>query len=124
RMTKNIRVYELARELNVKSKEILTILQEELKLDIQNHMSMINDRVAQRVRELLRKDAAPAPAGQATAAPATTRKRSEPAAAKGAAVAAKPPVQAPQTQQRAERAERKQAEPDGRQPKAARSQRS
>ena len=55
-MSKSIRVYELARELDVKSKEVLRILQDEMNLEINNHMSTINDKVAKRVRQLLGDD--------------------------------------------------------------------
>jgi len=51
-LTKNLRVYELARELGVRSKEVLETLQEKMNIDVSNHMSTINDQVAARVREI------------------------------------------------------------------------
>lgn len=52
-MSKNMRVYQLARELDVESKEILRILQEQMNIDVTNHMSTINNQVAARVRQLV-----------------------------------------------------------------------
>ena len=52
-MSKSIRVYELARELNVESKSLLKILNEDMNIDVNNHMSTINDRVAARLRQLI-----------------------------------------------------------------------
>ncbi len=52
-MQKSIRVYELAKELGVKSKEILTILQRDMDIDVKNHMSSVNDQVASKVRALI-----------------------------------------------------------------------
>lgn len=53
-MSKSIRVYELARELNVESKRLLKILNEDLNIEVSNHMSTINDRVAARLRQIIR----------------------------------------------------------------------
>ena len=57
-MARSIRVYELARELDIKSKEVLALLQDELGLDVSNHMSTINHQVAERIRKLV-KDGTP-----------------------------------------------------------------
>ncbi|QBS37845.1 translation initiation factor IF-2 [Thermaerobacter sp. FW80] len=59
-MSRSIRIYELARKLGVQSKEILRILHDELNIDIQNHMSTINDQVARRITQILRGDSGPA----------------------------------------------------------------
>jgi translation initiation factor IF-2 len=53
-MSKSIRVYLLARELDMKSKEVLKVLQEDMNLDITNHMSTVNTQVANRVREIVK----------------------------------------------------------------------
>ncbi|MBT9258528.1 MAG: translation initiation factor IF-2 [Clostridiales bacterium] len=53
-MTKGIRVYELARELGVTSKKLLTILQEEMNITLNNHMATVNDQVANRLRWLVK----------------------------------------------------------------------
>jgi len=51
--SKSIRVYLLARELEMQSKEVLEILQNEMNLDISNHMSTVNSQVASRVRRIV-----------------------------------------------------------------------
>lgn len=75
-MSKNMRVYQLARELDVESKEILRILQEDMKIDVSNHMSTINNQVAARVRRIMagpkdRGVKGPVPAAPQAAVPAT-----------------------------------------------------
>ncbi len=50
---KSIRVYELAKELDTSSSEVLEVLQEELNLDVTSHMNTVNEQVAARVRQLL-----------------------------------------------------------------------
>ncbi len=52
-MARNIRVYMLARELEVKSKDVLEILQDDLNLDVDNHMMSVNAKVADRVRRIV-----------------------------------------------------------------------
>lgn len=52
-MTKSLRVYELARELNTNSKEVIDILNTQMNIDVSNHMSTINEKVANRVRDIL-----------------------------------------------------------------------
>ncbi|MFP4201023.1 MAG: translation initiation factor IF-2 [Clostridia bacterium] len=51
-----MRVYELARELGVQSKEVLGLLQEELGLDVNNHMATVNQQVAEKIRSLVSGD--------------------------------------------------------------------
>jgi translation initiation factor IF-2 len=48
-----IRVYELAKELGISSKDLITILQEEFNVIVKNHMSVIEDEDAELIRELL-----------------------------------------------------------------------
>ncbi|ATD54972.1 translation initiation factor IF-2 [Clostridium chauvoei] len=48
-----IRVYELAKELNVSSKDLITILMDEFSVDVKNHMSVIEDEDADLIKELL-----------------------------------------------------------------------
>ena len=45
-----VRVYELAKELEIKSKQLIEILQN-LGADVKNHMSTLDDDVADLVRE-------------------------------------------------------------------------
>lgn len=48
-----IRVHELAKELNIGSKELITILMEEFNIEVKNHMSTIEDEDAALIKELL-----------------------------------------------------------------------
>ncbi|WP_066873397.1 translation initiation factor IF-2 [Clostridium mediterraneense] len=48
-----IRVYELAKELKVSSKELIRILMEEFSVEVKNHMSVIEDEDAELIKELL-----------------------------------------------------------------------
>lgn len=50
-MTK-IRVYELAKELDISSKELITILDEEFNIKVKNHMSVIEEEDAELIKEL------------------------------------------------------------------------
>lgn len=52
-----IRVYELAKELNISSKELITLLQEEFNIEVKNHMSVIEDEDAQLIKELYMENA-------------------------------------------------------------------
>ncbi len=47
-----IRVYELAKELEISSKELITILMEEFNVEVKNHMSVIDDEDAELIKEL------------------------------------------------------------------------
>ena len=82
-MARNVRVYMLARELDVQSKEVLRILQEDLNLDVTNHMTSINNQVADRVRKIVRGEDAPGePSPPAEKAPAEAAKPEPQAKAK------------------------------------------
>lgn len=48
-----IRVYELAKELNVSSKDLINSLMEEFGVEVKNHMSVIEDEDATLIKELL-----------------------------------------------------------------------
>jgi translation initiation factor IF-2 len=48
-----IRVHELAKELNIESKDLITILMEEFNIEAKNHMSTIEDDDAILIKELL-----------------------------------------------------------------------
>ena len=48
-----IRVYELAKELNVSSKDLINLLKEEFGVEVKNHMSVIEDEDATLIKELL-----------------------------------------------------------------------
>jgi len=48
-----IRVHELAKELNIESKDLITILMEEFNIEAKNHMSTIEDEDAVLIKELL-----------------------------------------------------------------------
>ena len=47
-----IRVHELAKELNIGSKELITLLMEEFGVEVKNHMSTIEDEDAALIKEL------------------------------------------------------------------------
>ncbi|HCW54543.1 MAG TPA: translation initiation factor IF-2 [Clostridium sp.] len=48
-----IRVHELAKELNIGSKELINLLKEEFNVEVKNHMSTIEDEDAELIKELL-----------------------------------------------------------------------
>ncbi|AOR23281.1 translation initiation factor IF-2 [Clostridium taeniosporum] len=48
-----VRVYELAKELNVSSKDLITLLMDEFGVEVKNHMSAIEEEEAQLIKELL-----------------------------------------------------------------------
>lgn len=76
-MLRGIRVYELARELDMSSKDILRLLADEMNIEMNNHMATLNDQVVAKLRRL----AADQKGGQTpqVAAPGTKTVR-EPAA--------------------------------------------
>jgi len=47
-----IRVYELAKELEISSKDLITILMEEFSIEVKNHMSVIEEEDAELIKEL------------------------------------------------------------------------
>lgn len=47
-----VRIYELAKELEVSSKELITVLMEEFGIEAKNHMSVIDDEDADLIKEL------------------------------------------------------------------------
>ncbi len=55
-----IRVYELAKELGISSKDLITILMDEFNVEVKNHMSVIEDEDAELIKELLTDKEAPA----------------------------------------------------------------
>ncbi|HHW13406.1 MAG TPA: translation initiation factor IF-2, partial [Firmicutes bacterium] len=81
-----VRVYELAKELNVRNQDLLTLLQR-LGVDAKNHMSVIDEALAQQIRQ--RVEAARRKTAQAPAAPEAA---SKPAAAPAAREAAPKPA--------------------------------
>ncbi|MCR4944070.1 MAG: translation initiation factor IF-2 [Clostridium sp.] len=48
-----IRVYELAKELDINSKDLITLLMDEFNVEVKNHMSVIEDEDAELITELL-----------------------------------------------------------------------
>lgn len=48
-----IRVYELAKELGISSKDLITMLFEEFNIEVKNHMSVIEDEDAELIKELI-----------------------------------------------------------------------
>ena len=50
-MTK-IRVHELAKELGISSKELITLLMNEFNIEVKNHMSVVDDEDAELIKEL------------------------------------------------------------------------
>ena len=78
-MLRGIRVYELARELGISSKEILRLLADEMNIEMNNHMATLNDQVVAKLRRLV----AERQGGQAVplAAPLVARQPGAPASA-------------------------------------------
>ncbi len=89
-MARNIRVYELARELDIQSKEVLTLLQDELGLDVSNHMSTINPQVAERIRNLVTEESEDAVDTQVPDATPAEEESGAPAAVETAEAEAEP----------------------------------
>ena len=54
-----IRVYELAKELNVSSKDLITLLMEEFGVEVKNHMSVIEDEDAALIQALIGENGIP-----------------------------------------------------------------
>ncbi len=48
-----LRLYELAKELNVPSKDLIEVLKDEFNIEVKNHMSVIEDEDAELIKELL-----------------------------------------------------------------------
>ena len=48
-----IRVYELAKELNISSKKLIEMLMEEFNVEVKNHMSVIEDEDAELIKEFI-----------------------------------------------------------------------
>ena len=48
-----IRVYELAKELNISSKELITLMMKEFSVEVKNHMSVIEEAEATIIKELV-----------------------------------------------------------------------
>ncbi|KAJ51567.1 translation initiation factor IF-2 [Clostridium tetanomorphum] len=51
-----IRVYELAKELGISSKELINLLRDEFGIEVKNHMSVIEEEDAQLINELFSED--------------------------------------------------------------------
>lgn len=49
-----IRVYELAKELGISSKDLITLLMDEFNIEVKNHMSVIENEDAELITELLK----------------------------------------------------------------------
>ncbi len=67
-----IRVYELAKDLEVTSKELVGLLKEEFDIKVKNHMSVVEEEDANLIKELMSKDK------EAKAASADSEKAKEP----------------------------------------------
>ena len=48
-----IRVYELAKELNIESKTLIELLMSEFNVEVKNHMSVIEEEDAELIKELV-----------------------------------------------------------------------
>lgn len=66
-----IRVYELAKELDISSKDLITLLQDEFNVEVKNHMSVIENEDAELIKELL-SDKKTEENGEATTEPANS----------------------------------------------------
>ena len=67
-----IRVYELAKDLEVTSKELVGLLKKEFDINVKNHMSVVEEEDANLIKELMSKDK------EASAASADPKKAKEP----------------------------------------------
>ena len=47
-----IRVYELAKELDVSSKDLINLLIDEFEIEVKNHMSVIDEEDAELIKEM------------------------------------------------------------------------
>ena len=47
-----VRIYELAKELGVSSKELINVLKTEFNVDVKNHMSVLSDEDSELIKEL------------------------------------------------------------------------
>ena len=92
--TGKVRIFELAKEVGLTSKELITLFNERLGgiFEAKNQLSVVPDHIADLVRSVLLKPAAPAKAKPAEAKPATSP---APAAAKPAAPKASPKAEPP-----------------------------
>lgn len=97
-LLRGIRVYELARELGISSKDILRLLADKMHIEMNNHMATLNDQVVARLRLLVAEERGPA----ASAKPAPASAGSRPAAA---GARSQPAVAATTTTERATAAE-------------------
>jgi len=100
-MAKSIRVYELAKDLGIDSKDVISAL-EEMGTTVKNHMAAIDDAAAQAIRKRFSTQAAPK-AAQPAAKATQPAQQTQPAAKagqptpQGAQQAARAPQQAPKT---------------------------
>ena len=85
-----LRVYELAKELDITSKELVAMLAEEFDIVVKNHMSVVEEEDANLIKELLGKAAAGTAAAVVPAAETVTPEAAQAAAeAEASAAAAK-----------------------------------
>ncbi len=97
--TGKVRIFELAKEVGLTSKELINLFNERLGgiFEAKNQLSVVPDHIADLVRSVLLKSAKPAASsGQTTAPAAEPAKPSE--AAKAAPAAAKPPAAPPKAE--------------------------
>ncbi len=66
-LLRGIRVYELARELNLNSKHVIRLLSDEMHIDMNNHMATLNDQVVAKLRRIVAERRGNAPARAAAA---------------------------------------------------------
>lgn len=67
-MGKKVRIYDLARELNLSNKEVLDLLRD-LGVEVKSHSSTIEEKDAQALKELLQEGTSPPPPPEAPALP-------------------------------------------------------
>jgi len=110
-----IRVYELARELELESKDVLKFAAD-LGFDVKNHMSNLEREQAEQVRQAVR----PAPAGKKAAQPEQKKAQPAPKKAEPEGKKAQPEQKKPAAVQRKAEAEKKKAEPAAKKPEKPR----
>ena len=87
-----IRVYELAKELEITSKELVKLLGDEFDIQVKNHMSVVEEEDAELIKELM--------SGKGTSAEATTEDSKTAAGDSKTAAVAEPEAEKPEEEEK------------------------
>jgi translation initiation factor IF-2 len=95
--TGKVRIFELAKEVGLTSKELITLFNERLNVDFEakNQLSVVPDPIADQIRKVFKKPAAPAKAGPASVKPAAPKRVAKPEAAPPPAAPVQAEVETP-----------------------------